>query len=333
MPTVLITPEAMREVAGPYVKLLRQAGFEIRYPKNPVFARGNANATETIAELADCDASIASGELYSAEVLKSLPRLRVVARCGVGYDRVDIAAATACGIPVTITPQSNHEAVAEMALALLLGVTKSLVRNDRAVRAGQWPRQLLRPVRGATLGIIGLGRTGSSLAYRAQALGMKVIAHELKPNQEFVRAQEIELITLDALLARSDFVSLHCPLNDETKGLINRRTLSLMKPGAVLINTARGKLVVEADLVAALQSGRLGGAGLDVFEQEPPDISNPLFQLDSVVCAPHLAGNDEASMEGMGNEAARYIVELYRGEWPDNAVVNKELRDGWKWRS
>ena len=333
MPTVLITPEAMRNSAGPYVKILREAGFDICYPRDPFFARGNADEATTIAELSVCDASIASGEWYSANVLKALPKLRVIARCGVGYDRVDVAAATATGIPVTITPQSNHEAVAEVALALLLAVAKSLVKNDRAIRRGEWPRQLLRPVRGATLGIIGLGRTGSSLAYRAQALGMKVIAHERQPNLEFVRAQKIEWVTLDALYARSDYVSLHCPLNDETTGMINRDSLAKMKPGAVLVNTARGKLVVESDLEQALRSGRLGGAGLDVFEREPPDPSHPLFQLENVVCSPHLAGNDESSMEGMGVEAAKCIVDLYRGDWPDGSVVNRELRAGWKWRS
>jgi D-3-phosphoglycerate dehydrogenase len=332
MPTVLITPEAMRDVPGPYVKILRDAGFEVRYPTNRTFARGLCSEAETIAELAVCDATIASGEYYSPSVLAALPRLRVIARCGVGFDRVNVPAATANGIPVTITPLSNFEAVSELTLALLFAVTKSLVVHDRAVREGKWPRQLLMPVRGRTLGIFGLGRIGSSLAYRAQTLGMKVIAHEKMPNLEFVRAHKIELVDFDHLLARSDFLSLHCPLNEETLGLFNKQTFAKMKPGAILLNTARGKLVVEKDLVEALRSGQLRGAGLDVFENEPPDHTHPLFELPNVVCSPHLAGTDELSLEGMGVEAATYIVKLHRGDWPDGAVVNKELRDGWSWR-
>lgn len=333
MPTVLITPEAMRNVPGPYLKILRDAGFEIRYPKDAFFARGLCSEAETYAELADCDATIASGEFYSESLLRRLPRLRVIARCGVGYDRVNVTAATACGIPVTITPQSNHEAVAELTLALLFAVAKSLVANDRKVRAGDWPRQLLLPIRGKTLGILGLGRIGSSLAYRAQPLGLKILAHEKAPNKEFVRVHNVELVDFDQLLARSDFLSIHCPLNEETQGLFNRAAFARMKPGSFLLNTARGGMVVEADLVEALQSGHLRGAGLDVFELEPPDPSNPLLQMDNVVCSPHLAGNDEVSLESMGVEAATYITKLYQGEWPDGAVVNKELRNGWKWRS
>ena len=332
MPMVLLTPEAMRDVPGPYLQVLREAGFEFRYPKDPFFARGLCTEAETLAELSDCDATIASGEYYSETLLQGLPRLRVIARCGVGFDRVNVSAATARGIPVTITPLSNHESVAELTLALLLAVAKSLVVNDREVRAGKWPRQLLMPVRGKTLGILGLGRIGSSLAFRAQTMGLKVIAHEKAPNLEFVRALKLELVDFDELLARSDFLSLHCPLDAETEGLFNRQTFARMKRGAILLNTARGKLVVESDLVEALRSGHLRGAGLDVFEVEPPDPKNPLFQMDNVVCSPHLAGTDEMSLESMGVEAANYIVKLYRGEWPDGAVVNKELRSGWTWR-
>lgn len=331
MPTVLITPEAMREQPAPYVDLLRAAGFEIRYPKNPRFARGLGGPAEVIDELQAVDAVIASGEPYTEEVLAALPRLRVIARAGVGYDRVDVAAATRHRVPVTITPTSNHEAVAELTLALLFAAAKSLVVNDRQVRSGQWPRKLLRPVRGQTLGILGLGRIGRSTAVRAAALGMKVLATEAQPDQAFVERQGIELVGFDALLARSDYLSIHCPLNADTQGLFNGDVLRRMKPGSVLINTARGKLVVEADLLEALRSGPLAGACLDVFEQEPPAADNPLFALDNVVLSPHLAGTDELSLVGMGVEAADCIARLYRGEWPEGAVVNDQLRDGWQW--
>jgi D-3-phosphoglycerate dehydrogenase len=331
MPTVLITPESMREVPAPYVKILRDAGFQIRYPKNPLLARGFTSEAEVIDELSGIDATIAGGgESYSSDVLAKSPTLRIIARCGVGYDRVDVPAATARNIPVTITPNSNHEAVAELMLALLFAATKSIVVNDKEVRAGRWPRQMLIPIRGKTLGIFGLGRIGCSVARRAISLGLKVIATETFPNLDFCRSHQIELIEFNDLLSRSDFLTIHCPLNDATRGMFNRDVFSRMKRGAVLINTARGKLVVEADLIEALKSGQLRAAGLDVFELEPPDPKNPLFQLDNVVCSPHLAGTDDLSLEAMGVEAATYIVQLFRGQWPDGAVVNKELCSNWK---
>lgn len=331
MPTVLITPEAIRHVRGPYVELLEKAGFEIAYPKDPTFARGLLDERTTIQELSVADATIASGEHYSPKVLSALPRLRVIARCGVGYDRVDVPAATARGIPVTITPTANHEAVAELTLALLFAVTKSIVVNDAEVRAGRWPRQLLIPLRTRTIGLLGLGRIGRSVALRARALGMQVLAHDKFPPQSFVAQHGVELVDFETLLARSDVISIHSPLTPETQGLFNKTTFSQMKPGAILLNTARGKIVVEADLLAALESGHLRGAGLDVFEQEPPSAHNPLFASPRVVVSPHLAGTDELSLEAMGVEAADCIVKLFRNHWPEGAVVNDELRANWRW--
>jgi phosphoglycerate dehydrogenase-like enzyme len=333
MPVALITPEAMREQPAPYVRILREAGFEVRYPKNPRFARGLGGPAEVIDELQGVHAVIASGEAYTSDVLEALPQLRVIARAGVGYDKVDVAAASRHGIPVTITPTSNHEAVAELTLALLLAATKSIVVNDRAVREGNWPRKLLRPIRRQVMGILGLGRIGRSTAVRAAALGMRVLATEAAPWQEFVEQHAIELVDFPTLLAESDFLSIHCPLTAETEGLFNAQVFARMKVGSVLINTARGRLVVERDLVEALRNGPLSAAALDVFEQEPPDSDNPLFKLDNVVLSPHLAGTDELSLEGMGVEAADCIVKLYQGTWPEGAVVNEQLRDTWRWNA
>jgi len=332
MPTALIVPEAMREAPGPFVDVLRDAGFEIRYPKNSLLARGILSQEETIDELSVADATIASVEKYSEAVLGALPKLRVVARCGVGYDAVDVAAVTRRNIALTITPNANHEAVAELTLALLLGATKYIVSNDKKVRSGLWPRKLPMPIRGKTIGIFGLGRIGRSLAVRAAALGMHVLATEQFPNHDFVRAKEIELVDLDTLLARSDFVSVHAPLTDATRGLFNKTVFAKMKRGSIFLNTARGGLMVEADLLEALRSGHLRAAGLDVFEREPPAPDNPLFELDNVVLSPHIAGGDETSLVAMGVEAAQCIVSLYRGQWPEGAVVNSELRDRFQWQ-
>ncbi len=332
MPTVLIVPEAMRDRPDhDYVPIFEKAGFTIRYPRNVQLARGKGGDTELMGELDGIDATIAGGEPYTARVIDANPQLRVIARAGVGYDQVDVDAATKSRVPVTITPTSNHEAVAELALSLLFATTKSIVSNDKRVRAGEWPRGLLRPIRGGVFGLIGLGRIGRSTAVRAAALGTKVIAHESYPDSAFVAEHNIELVSLDELAARSDFVSVHCPLNDDTREMFNRDFFNKMKRDSIFINTARGQLVNEADLLSALTEGPLHAAGLDVLYQEPPAADNPLFQLDNVVLSPHLAGTDLLSLEGMGVEAAECIVKLHRNEWPAGAVVNDSLRDGWNW--
>lgn len=332
MPVALITPEEMIRTPGPEAGILRDAGFEVRYPADTTFTRGLGTEEETIRVLAGISALLAGGEHLTAKVFAAVPDLRVVARAGVGFDRVDVPAATKHKVVVTITPTANHAAVAEHTLALIFGVARSVALNDRVLRSGQWIRRTLQPVRGRTIGLVGLGRIGRSTASRCAALGMKVIAHELYPDAKFVKEQGIELVDFQTLLKRSDFVSVHCPLNDETRGLMNAAAFALMKLGSIFINTARGGLVVEADLIAALQSGHLGGAGLDVFEQEPTDPGNPLFKMDNVVVCPHLGGGDVQSIADMGAEAARSIVSLHRGQWaPDAAVLNGSLKEGWRW--
>jgi phosphoglycerate dehydrogenase-like enzyme len=331
MPTVLVTPEALLNKPGPHVTILCEAGFDVRYPKNPLFTRGLGPEEETVAELSEASAVIAGGEVITARVLDRLRRLRVIARSGVGYDRIDVPAATAHGVLLTITPNALHEGAAEQALALILAVAKSIVRLDRITRAGSWRIMQTEPLRGKTLGLMGLGRIGRSTAVRAAAFGMKVIATETYPDERFVRKHGIELVDFDTLLARSDYLSVHCPLNAETRGLFSAKVFARMKSDGVFINTARGGLVVEADLLAALRSGHLRGAGLDVFEKEPTAADNPIFQLENVVVAPHVGGADKLSVDTMAVDAARSIVQLSRGEWPEGAVVNHELKGRWRW--
>jgi phosphoglycerate dehydrogenase-like enzyme len=161
---------------------------------------------------------------------------------------------------------------------------------------------------------------------------MRVLATEKHPNAEFVRSQKIELVELNQLLAESDVISVHAPLTDETRGLFNAEAFARMKPGSIFLNTARGGLMVEADLYRSLESGHLWAAGLDVFEQEPSSADNPLFQLDNLVVSPHIAGGDETSLVAMGVEAAQCIAALYRGRWPEGAVVNDGLKGTFRWQ-
>ena len=331
MPCVLITPEAILHVEGRHTDILQEAGFQIAFPKNSQFTRGLCDDDESVAELSVADAVIAGGERITASILDRLPRLRVIARNGVGYDRVDIPAATARKVVVTITPTAVHEAAAEHALALLFAVSKNIIVGDRATRAGQWPRDLIEPIRGKTIGILGLGRIGRSMAVRSAALGMTVIAHDPIPDEGFAQEHNIQLVDFDTLVARCDVLTIHCPNTSDTVGMIDRNVFEKMKPNAILINTARGPIVNESDLIAALRDGTIKAAGLDVYEVEPPAKDNPLFELDNVVLTPHSAGADALAMRNMAIEAASCVVQLYRGEWPEQAVINRQLRDTWKW--
>ena len=221
MPTVMIAPESYVQVAGPWVRHLQDAGFDVVYPEDRTFTRGHTGEDDTVRVLSDASAVIAGGEYLTAAVLARLPKLRVIARSGVGYDRVDVAAATAHGIALTVTPTANHESVAEHAFALIFALAKSVIVNDAHARAGRWPKAVTEPIRGKTLGILGLGRIGRSLAVRGRGMAMPVIATETYPDQEFVRQHGIELVDFHTLLSRSDILSIHCPLNDETRGLFN----------------------------------------------------------------------------------------------------------------
>ena len=331
MPKVLITPEALVRADGPHVDLLKEAGFDVAFPENAEFTRGLGDEEEGVEVLSGVDAVIAGSEHITAWMLDRLPQLRVIARNGVGYDRVDVPAATARNIVVAITPKSIHEAAAEHALALLLAISKQIVVSDRAVRAGQWPQGLIEPVRKKTIGILGLGRIGRSTAVRSAALGMTVIAHDAFPDEAFAREHNIDLVDFDTLVQRCDVLSIHCPNTADTRGIVNRDVFERMKSNAILINTARGAIVNEADLIAALQNGSIQGAGLDVFEQEPPTKDSPLFEMNNVVLTPHAAGADSLAMRDMAIESASYVIDLHQGEWPANAVINTELQGKWSW--
>ena len=329
LPIVVVSGESTRPTS--HVRMLEENGFEVRMVGDERFSGGLTGDGEVIEVLRGASAVIAHGERYSEVVLENLPDLRVVARNGVGFDKVDVAAATANDVVVTITPTANHQAVAEHALALIMGLAKFLVSADKETRGGEWKRGQRKPLRGSTLGIAGLGRIGKSLAVRALGLKMQVIAAELYPDEAFVKQHGIELVDLDTLLQRADFVSIHMPLSDETSGIIDAGKLGLMKPTAYIVNTARGGLIVEADLDQALRSGQIAGAGIDVFEQEPTDPKNPLYELDNVIVSPHVAGIDDVSSREMGIEAAQSIIDLSQGRWPEGAVINDGLKGKWRW--
>lgn len=329
MPRVLIGAREAIQVEDRFRDLLVGAGLEPVYPDTGRPAQ--LSEDELLVALSGIEAAVAGSEPYTARVLAAHPQLRVVARVGVGYDTVDVAAATARGVAVTITPGTNHGSVAEHAFALLLGFTRHLHTRHAAVAAGGWPRVMSLPLRGRTLGLAGLGRIGKAVATRAAAFEMRVVAFDPLPDYDFCRTCGITLVPFEQLLAESDFLSLHLPLTPETRHLIRRETLSKMKPGGVLLNTSRGGLVCEADLMEALRAGHLAGAALDVFETEPLPADHPLRALPNVVLTPHAAGLDIRSLGDMVHSAAEAVVSLRRGEWPAEKVVNPEVRGAFRW--
>ncbi|HID21330.1 MAG TPA: 3-phosphoglycerate dehydrogenase, partial [Planctomycetaceae bacterium] len=304
---------------GPHREILPQNGFDLHWapPEADPF-----DEDQLITLLQGFDAVVAGSEPYSRRVIEAVPRLRVIARSGVGYDAIDLEACDEAGVVVTITPGVNHHAVAEHTIALLMGVARGFPETDRRVRENRWKRIARPRVMGRTLGIVGLGRIGRAVATRAVGLGLKVVAFEPAPDQRFVQQWNIQLTDFDDLLARSDYVTLHLPASAETRHLINAETLAKMKPGSVLINTSRGSLVDEEALCEALRSGHLRAAGLDVFEQEPLPLDSPLLTFDNVLLSGHVAGLDEESHTDTYAMLANTIVELYNGGWPDDRIVN-----------
>ena len=280
------------------------------------------------AEAALADAIIVAGETFvTAEVMDRIgPRLRIIARTGIGVDRIDLAAATRRGIMVLNTPDGPTESTAEHAIALLLNLCKQITASERILRSGApFPeRSELTPgfeVAGATLGLVGLGRIGGRVAVIARALGMKVLAFDPLITPGRASALGVELVpSLMELLPRAQIVSLHCPSTPETYHIINAGTLKLMPPGSYLINVARGALIDEAALLDALRSGHLAGAALDVFDPEPPMTNHPLFSLPNTICTPHIAAYTAAGVLRMQVMACEQIASALRGERPTNLV-------------
>lgn len=305
--------------------MLEAAGYVVKYPA-PSLAN-QPTPSELHDALVGVVAVIAGSESYSAELFDAFPKLRVVARVGVGYDAVDIPAATARGVAVTITPGLNHESVAEHAFAMILGYTRQIANHTYDIRHGSWPRNRSVPIRGKTIGLAGLGRIGQAMVVRANAFRMSVIAYDPFPDRAFCKANNVTLLSFDELLLQSDFLSLHLPLTDTTRQLMNRETFAKMKRCAALVNTSRGGLVCEVDLVDALESGQIGAALLDVFEQEPPPQNHPLFALDNVIFTPHAAGVDVQSLGDMACSAAQSAIAILRGEWPTEKIVNPAARN------
>jgi D-3-phosphoglycerate dehydrogenase len=257
--------------------------------------------------------------------MDAAPRLRIIAKHGVGVDNIDIPAATARHIVVATAPSANDQAVADLAMALLLALLRRIPDANASVKAGRWERFLGVGLTGKVMGILGLGRIGQSVARRARGFGVELIGADPAWPEEVARGIGIRRVTVPELLAESDVISLHAPLTPETHGLIGAREIALMKPGVWIVNTSRGKVVNEQAMREALVSGKVAGYATDVFESEPPT-GNPLLALPNVIGTPHMGTHTRESIRLMGDRVVQAVLCTFRGERPEY-VVNPEVFD------
>ena len=273
--------------------------------------------------LPGCDGYIAGLDFIDRAALECAAQLKVIARYGIGVDRIDIAAAAEKSIVVTNTPFANAVSVAELAIGMILALARSIPFLTADTRTGGWSRLVGVTLEGKTFGVVGLGEIGKQVALRLRAFDCILLAHDPTPDANFAAANGIELVTLDELASRADFLSFHCSLNPETRGMVNKSFLAQVKPGAFLINTARGELIDEAALFEALQNGQLRGAALDTFTLEPPGKDNPLFGLPQVIATPHSGAHTDGAMSAMGWGALHDCLAVLRGEKPMHPISIK----------
>jgi phosphoglycerate dehydrogenase-like enzyme len=272
----------------------------------------------------DFDAFLCGDDAITRKVLeKSLPRLKVLAKYGIGLDKIDVAAATDLRIPVTFCPGVNHTTVAEHSFALLLALCRNLVEEANYVRSGNWMRITGHELYGKTMGIVGLGRIGCEVAIRAKAFGMQVLGFGNHWDAEFAAKHGVERVaSLDELCSRSDVVSLHTKLTDQTRHMLDARRLGLTKPGLLLVNCARGELVETNALLESLRSGSLGGYAADVMDEEPPPSDHPLLTAPRTIITPHIGSRTHENVVRQATMAVQNMINVLAGR-PALAQANK----------
>lgn len=308
---------------------LHPIATKILGPLGPIAIAPDHTVESLIPLLAEAEALVVRGEgVANATVIASGPRLKVIARSGVGYNNVDITAATARKIPVIFTPGLGARAVAEGAMALMLALTKHLVYWDQQLKAGNWQSRFedrTGDLDGATLGIIGFGRIGQILAELARPFNMNLLAYDPFVPAEPAERLGVDLVDLNELLGRADFISLHAAATEGSQNLITREGLKRIKPGCILVNLARGELIDGLDILhEALSDGRLAAVGLDVFAPEPPDVSHPIFKMPNCLTSPHALGASRGAMARIFKSMSEDVAAVLNGQRPQ-LVVNPEV--------
>lgn len=315
---VISTSPSFAKYSKEPVEYLNKNGIEVEYLPADICE------AEFIKKIDDVDALIVAFTDINENVLKNAPKLKIVCKHGVGVDNIDLNAARRRNVYVTNVPNANKHAVADFTFGLLLSLSREIPRADFLTKKGEWPRIFGNDVYGKTLGIIGLGNIGKELSVRSSGFNMNILAYDPFPDKEFVQKNQIKLVSIDELLKKSDFVSIHIPLSEKTKNLIDYSKIKLMKKSSYLINASRGGIVIEEDLHKALKEKVISGAALDVFESEPLK-SSGLFELSNVITTPHIAGYTAGATNILGMTCAENIVEVLINNKGPKYVVNNEL--------
>jgi D-3-phosphoglycerate dehydrogenase len=266
------------------------------------------------------DGVIVGADPITEQVIERGPRLKILAKAGVGYDNIDVGAATKRGVFVTITPGAVEDAVADGTLALMLAVARNVAFGDAALRRGDWDRRIGFDICGKRLGIVGLGGIGKQVARRAKCFRMDIFATDPELDQEFCQKHGISALSLDEVFKECDIISIHVPLNEKTRKLVDDEKLSMMKENAILINTSRGGVIDQRALCEALKEKQIAGAGLDVYEQEPPDAEDPLFDQQNAVFTPHTSGYSTDCLLRIGTMVAESVIAVSEGKVPPNSL-------------
>ena len=319
---ILLSTTSYQDTPGPHHALLESQGFEIVRERGPL-------PEKAMLELAgEFDAFLCGDDAITRAVIDQFhPRLKVISKYGIGLDKIDVAYATEQKLPVLNTPGVNHTTVAEHTFGLLLGITKKIIENAIEVSAGKWVAGWKKPVGheilGSTMGIIGLGRIGKEVATRAKAFGMSVIAYDPYFDEAFAAEHGVtRCATMDEVLLGANVVSLHCFLDENTRGMINAEKIAEMNDGVIVLNCARGELVETDDIAAALVSGKVGGYGADVLDEEPPRAGHPLFTAPNCVITSHIASRTYESVERQAMRATHNLINYLKGD-PDFIQANK----------
>lgn len=308
---VVITVDNYGQDFSKEIKALKDAGFDVVWKPLDVIS----SVDRIIENVRGFDFVIAGGELWNKDAISGVKdKMKMITRFGVGYDKVDIDTATKLGIAVSNTPGRNAAAVAEHALALMLGLSRTIVKYDREIRRGLWKSALSAELFGKTVGLVGFGAISKELAKLLKVFTNEILAYDVYKDEHNAKELGVKFVELDELLKEADFVSIHVPLMEETIGMVDKQFLEKMRPSAYLINTSRGKIIEENALIEVLQKGKIAGAGLDVFENQPLTPESPLVKLENVILTPHAASTNQGGFRGMMEGAVENIIEFNAGK-------------------
>ncbi len=314
---VLVTATNYSKYCQPGKKMLEAAGCEI--VENPY---GRPYTFEELkAVIGDIDGVVAGVDTWDENVFKIAPRLKVIARFGVGVDNISLEDAKKFGIRVCNCPGINSSAVAEQAVALMLCVLRDIPGLNAEIRKGLWPRPMFHEMKSRTVGFLGFGAIARNVAERLQGFHPRMIAYDTYPNQEAARSLGVTMVSLEEVLREADIISVHLPATKETRHLICSQTISMMKQGVILINTARGSVICEADAAEAMRSGQVLALGTDVFEKEPVDLNGELFQLRNYIATPHVSAETYENCETTSVATADAVLAVFDGREPKNCLV------------